>query len=749
MEQSHTTPTENLLPRLRPEIESYTQIYNGQPCWVYKDPLSLRYYRFNSEEHFIIEKLRKGITLDGLKAIHQDRFKGAPLTNKDIGLFISSLLKKNLLHLTHPERHEILFKSGRARARKKLLGKFTSFLYIKIPLWDPDRFFDRIFPHIRFFWTKTFFAFYLLFFCVALAMIFNQWNTFTEMFRTQFFTIYNIPILLVSLWLVKAIHEFGHGLTCKNYGGEVHEVGFLFLVFMPMLYCNVTDSWRFPNKAHRLLTTAGGILVEIFIASLAAVVWYYTESPGFLNTFAFNIIVICSIHTVMMNAMPLMRFDGYYFLMDLIEVPNLQQRSSKYLQNLFVKNILGGHMPEKPEDHRYRNIFPLYAISSFIYRWFIVFAIAFTILGYFKQIGLEFFGRVFLFVTITMTLLTPLMKTGVMLTRQRRVLGISRLRTLMLLAAVSVILGGVLFFPLSQHVTLNFILEPARLQYIRPQADGILRWQPAVARQLGCESSSDAADSHFSHALWLEADEPLAELTNHELAYRQAELESEIQNARIQLDQAVETGNTNLIEQLRKRLNTYSREKQRVEDQIRHLRIRAPFAGEILSETEMLRMHHGRYIERADPLLLFADTRKLEAKVWVQEKTYARIFKHPDHVGQSAELLLYAFSDQPFRGKVTHINLNREEDMGEFKEKYALSNKAGGEVLTEYDPVTEKEKPVETAYEVTIALEDETLEQLPVRPYMSGRVRIECGKYTLYQWGRDSLLRLISPDIRL
>jgi len=110
--------------------------------------------------------------------------------------------------------------------------------------------------------------------------------------------------------------------------------------------------------------------------------------------------------------------------------------------------------------------------------------------------------------------------------------------------------------------------------------------------------------------------------------------------------------------------------------------------------------------------------------------------------------MLYAFPAQKFQGRVTAVSLHREENMGEFGEKMALSSKVGGEVLTEYDPVSKMEKPIEAVYEVTITLEPDTILSSS-RPYMSGRVRIDCGPSTLYQWSRDSLLRFISPEVWL
>jgi len=174
----------------------------------------------------------------------------------------------------------------------------------------------------------------------------------------------------------------------------------------------------------------------------------------------------------------------------------------------------------------------------------------------------------------------------------------------------------------------------------------------------------------------------------------------------------------------------------------------APFSGRILSPDKTARELAGRFVETGEPLLVIADTRTLVAKAWVLEKNLSRIFRTPGQFGQEAELMLYAFPRQRSAGKVTAISQFRQDNMGEFDEKFALSNKVGGEVPTELDPVTQREAPVESVYEITIVLEGTSLSP-SARPYMSGRVRVDCGKSTLFQWGVESLMRFVSPEIWL
>ena len=169
------------LPRLRIELEVTEQIFDGQPYWVVKDPLSLRYYRFSREEYFIIDQLREPVTVDELKEAHWRAFKSDDLTTEDIRLFVVDLIAKNLVLTHQPNRDATLYEAGRRRWKTKFKGQITNFMFFRIPMCDPDRLFNVLIPHLRWIWTKTFAWIYLLLFCVALGLIIERFNDFSTM----------------------------------------------------------------------------------------------------------------------------------------------------------------------------------------------------------------------------------------------------------------------------------------------------------------------------------------------------------------------------------------------------------------------------------------------------------------------------------------------------------------------------------------------------------------------------------------
>jgi putative peptide zinc metalloprotease protein len=255
---------------------------------------------------------------------------------------------------------------------------------------------------------------------VALGLIIGRFSDFATMFQLQYFTLYNLGYMFMTIWFIKGLHELGHGLTCKNYGGEVHEMGYFCLVFMPFLYCNVTDSWTFTQKRSRFLVTAAGIMTEMFLASLFAIIWYFTESPSFIHSLSFNLMVACSISTLLFNANPLLKFDGYYMPMDLIEVPNLRQRAGRFMNGLVVRYLLGGYAEELREEHRFRILFPIYSVAASIYRWFITISILTLVYRYLDQVNLQWLGMVMVVFSLMTMLIYPMIKTRQMISKKTR-----------------------------------------------------------------------------------------------------------------------------------------------------------------------------------------------------------------------------------------------------------------------------------------------------------------------------------------
>jgi putative peptide zinc metalloprotease protein len=373
--------------RLRPDLEIAPHRYEGRTFFIVKDPVSLRYYRFKEQEHFLLHLMDGDHTLDDAQKEFEGHFRPERLTLEDLEQFGQQLLTVGLAHNESPQAGKQLYDRRKKRLRREWLATFTNILYIKIPIFDPDKLLTRMLPYLRWIFTTWFFAVSVTVMLAALGLVLTHFETFRDKLPAyhQFFTFKTIVNLWVALGVVKVIHEFGHGLSCKAFGGEVHEMGALFLCLSPCLYCNVSDAWTMPNKWHRIIISFAGIYVELIIAAIATFVWWNSTSHPFINNMSLSLMVVCSVSTVVFNGNPLMRYDGYYILADWLEIPNLRDRANRFLQKLVMEHCLGIEVQREPYMSLGRKwLFVLYAIISWIYRWVVTFAILYFLYMFLK-----------------------------------------------------------------------------------------------------------------------------------------------------------------------------------------------------------------------------------------------------------------------------------------------------------------------------------------------------------------------------
>jgi putative peptide zinc metalloprotease protein len=227
------------------------------------------------------------------------------------------------------------------------------------------------------------------------------------------------------------------------FGGEVHEMGALFLCFSPALYCNVSDAWILPSKWHRIIISAAGIYVELIIAAAATFVWWNTPTQPFVNNLALSLMVVCSVSTVVFNANPLMRYDGYYVLADWLEIPNLRERSNRFLTNLVLEHCLGVEVqPEGYMELWRRVLFVVYAITSYVYRWVVTFAILYFFYTFLRPYKLEVISTMLTLAATGSMVGWPLWRLGKNLHRRGRLPDMKRWRVVV---SSSVVLAALLF----------------------------------------------------------------------------------------------------------------------------------------------------------------------------------------------------------------------------------------------------------------------------------------------------------------
>ncbi len=364
--------------RVRPDLQAFEQKYEGKTFTVIKDPVCLRYYRFSKQEYFVFKLFDGKHTMEEVQEAFETEFTPMRLEQADLEGFARQLVTAGLVQNEQPGAAQHLFKRRAKQRRMRRLATFSNILYLKIPVFDPDRLLTWMYRYLSWIFTTWFFALSVGLMLAAVVHVTLHFGTFQAKLPAyqEFFTWNSVLYMWLSLGVVKVIHEFGHGLSCKAFGGECHEMGILLMCLSPALYANVTDAWTLADKWKRIIISFAGIYVELVIASIATFVWWYTPAYPTANNIALCIMVLCSVSTVMFNANPLMRFDGYYILADWLEVPNLREKANKFLNNLFLSKCLGIEVPPDAYMAPWRKwLFAIYAIASWVYRWVVTFSI--------------------------------------------------------------------------------------------------------------------------------------------------------------------------------------------------------------------------------------------------------------------------------------------------------------------------------------------------------------------------------------
>jgi len=364
--------------RVRPDLQVFEQKYEGKTFHVVKDPVCLRYYRFNKQEYFVFQLFDGKHTMEEVQEAFEEEFKPMRLEPADLEAFARQLVTAGLVQNEQPGAARHLFERRAKQRRMRRLATISNILYLKLPVFDPDRLLTWMYRYLWWIFTTWFFVASVSLMLAAAFHVMLHFNTFQSKLPAyqEFFTWNSVLYMWISLGVVKIIHEFGHGLSCKAFGGECHEMGVLLMCLSPALYANVTDAWTLADKWKRIIISFAGIYVELVIAAIATFVWWYTPAYPTVNNIALCIMVLCSVSTVVFNANPLMRFDGYYILADWLEVPNLREKANRFLNNLFLSKCLGIEVPPEAYMAPWRKwLFATYAIGSWIYRWVVTFSI--------------------------------------------------------------------------------------------------------------------------------------------------------------------------------------------------------------------------------------------------------------------------------------------------------------------------------------------------------------------------------------
>jgi putative peptide zinc metalloprotease protein len=379
-----------LKPRLRTHVEIHRHHYRGELWYVLEDHASSRLGRFTPAAYQIIGLMDGKRTVQGIWDAARDRLGEEAPTQEEVIRLLSQLHAMDALQAdVVPDTAEILKRFDKKQS-VRWKQNLRSPLFMRFHLFDPDRFLTRFQGIAKPLFSWASFVVWLIVVGAAVFLAGVHWAELTENITDRILNPGNLVVMWLVFPVLKAFHEFGHGFAVKLKGGEVHDMGIMFLVLTPVPYVDASASSAFREKRERMLVGAAGMVVEVFIGALALFLWTSAE-PGPLRSLMYNVIFIAGVSSILFNGNALLRYDAYYILSDLLEIPNLGPRGLRYAGYLLQRYLFGVREAEPPESTPGERVwFILYTVASWAYRIFIYVAIVLFIASKFFFVGILF-----------------------------------------------------------------------------------------------------------------------------------------------------------------------------------------------------------------------------------------------------------------------------------------------------------------------------------------------------------------------
>ena len=718
--------------RMRPDLTARRHRYHGRTFWVVKEPVGLNYFRFHEEEYAILCMLDGRTSLEDIKEEFEVQYTPQKITYHDLLQFVGMLHRSGLVISESPGQGRQLKKRRDEKKWRELMGKLSNVFSLRFRGFDPERLLNWLYKYTWWFFTPTAVFFSLMLGLSAAGLVLVQFDVFTNRLPAfhEFFGPRNWIFLGVTMAVVKVLHEFGHGLTVQTQqGGECHETrASILLVLTP---CAVLQrlrfSWLLPSKYHQGVRSERGACTSSCDPgfSIATFLWWFSEPGLAAITLCLSVMFVSSVSTVMFNGNPLLRFDGYYITMDLLEIPNLRQKSTEVLKRWFMEWCLGIEQPENPFlPQRYQFWFAMFTIAAVIYRWIVVFSILFFLNSVFEPIGLKRLGQIIALAGLVGLVVQPCWAVYKFVYTPGRMSKVKRLNLGITIALAVAGIGLFLFVPFPHAVKCSFEVQPkgAKPVYaaVPGQMDGGMQVQPMQEVQAG-----QVLAVLKNLDLQVDYDAALGAVADAEAQLKSFELQRfKNPNIAVRIDQA------------RKTLTTAQETLHMKELDRQRLTLTAPIAGRVIppaprkdkgadAEGRLPKWSGSPFDERnqnawfdvSDMICQIGDPDTLEAMLIVDQADVELI-----QPGFPVRILLDAHTHTAVDSTVGAIAAHEL--------KYApptMSTQAGGRIDTRTDS-TGMQVPLSTSYQ---AMADLPMKEKLLQVGLQGQARIYTGWKTL------------------
>ena len=577
-------------PRLAAGVNLVPQIHRGRTWYLLRAPAT--------GEHWLLDRpaFEFVAALDGEATVAEIAAR-ADLEEDDVVALLATLAEAEALAGDLARGPLAAFEAARDRTRRARLQAVLRPLSVRLPLLDPDPLLRRLQFLSGLAFSRGGLTLWLLVVLAGGLTALQEAAALTEHFSARFLDPLNVVLLWFAYPLVKGLHELGHGLAARRFGAEVHEMGVMLLVFVPVPYVDASATSAFRSSRHRMIVAAAGIATELLLAALAMLAWSAAD-PGLLRDLLFDVAIIGGVSTLLFNGNPLLRFDGYYVLVDALEIPNLGPRAQRQLGHLVRRHLFGLDDPAPVLTRGEGAWLVGYGLASGLYRLVVSVGIALFVGSRFFVVGvllaLWFLWQQFV---------APLGRSLLRLVPEARAAG--RLPRLVgVSAGLLLVVAGALFgVPVARTTVADAILAPPERSVVRAGASGFVR---ARLVDTGARVSAGA---------------PLVELVDADLEFgaerlagRRAELSA--------LRGLALAENRVEAQRLEDELRTVDAELARVRGERERLVATAPVAGAV---SWSLALEPGRFVERGDVLGFVTGDDDWRLRVLVDQRGMGRL----------------------------------------------------------------------------------------------------------------------------
>lgn len=593
----------------RPKLASHAQIirqsFGPHVVYIVEDPAAGQFYRLSESAYFFLGLLDGRCTVDEAWESAGVQLGESSPTQRECVDLLGKLQLYGLLIGDLPLSAEMIAERQLMARKQDLQRRTGRGMAMLIPLVNPERLLEALSPVLRVIFSRWGLAAWSIWMLIGLVAGLSSWRQFGSQFN-QILDPGNLFFLALLLTVLRGWHEFGHACACKAMGGRCTEIGLMLVAYViPFPYCDATSAWRFPEVYRRVVVAAGGVLFEMVLASLAAVIWSVTE-PGLIKTLCFNTMVISGITTLVFNLNPLLRYDGYYILSDVLGAPNLSQRSIEFWKFLIEKFAFNIRAPRPPSIRSTGEAWLLlvYGALSWPYRLFVTFSLVAIIGGRYLSVGL-----VLATVLLFMWFVWPLLKGLNYLVSSPRLLG-RRGRAVGVVAGtlgVLVLLLGIIPFPAASFA--SGTVEPTRREPVRALEVGFVDQVLVKVGDL------------------VKKDQPLVILRSADIDASVLAAEARVEVARAELD-AAPSNNPAKRQIARLKLESALRDSEQARLEAGRLVVAAPMDGRVHAQGGQLSLDSlvGRSVKRGE---LFAQilTDELIVKATLSDREHSYVFR--------------------------------------------------------------------------------------------------------------------------